>query len=633
MTVASTSDAPTVGLAEAWPVERVAEVIVPLDAWRPYPVLDDRARWDALPAATRAALLDRGDAALDMAWPEVPATAWLAFVRTGDRGAFETRVFTRRMIHRDLVVAELVENRGRFLDAIADATWSICEESSWSWSACLYMQARGFELPDIADPVVDLGAGESAAQMAWANTLIGPALAGVSPLIPARVALEGRRRVIDPYLARDDFWWQEAVNNWNPWIHANVLATTLCLEPSTERRAQVVAKVIGYLDRFLARYPADGGCDEGATYWGRMAACLNECGELLRLGTGGAVDIFQAPITREIARFILRVHIAGPWYVNFADGGPRPPMVGPFVWRFGHAVGDPDVASLGAHIAREGYAADPGQTDAFGRLLPGLFGMADVLAAPAEIGAARDSWLPVIEVMTARARADHDSLFLAAKGGHNDEVHNHNDVGSFIVMHGEEPIVVDAGVDSYTRDTFSDRRYTLWTMQSGWHNVPVVNGVEQRHGREFASRRTVHAADDTTATLDVDLADAYPAEAGIVRWARRLVLDRSRDEVVVTEDFTLADGGGSYELTLVVDSDVTVEGPGLVRLRTRGSRPRDVAVTCDPPWPATVEAAPIGDGVLATIWTNGLNRIRFTATDVPASGTATIRIHPQEHTT
>jgi hypothetical protein len=617
---------PPTELSEAWPASRVAEVVVPLAAWKPYPTLEDRSAWATLPSATRAALVQRGEAALDLPWPELKATGWLEFVRTGDRGRFEALGFTRRMIHRDLVLAELVEAAGRFVDAAADATWSICEETSWSWPACLYMQEVGSELPDVAEPVIDLGAGETAAQMAWATALINPALASVSPLIPARVLVEAERRIIDPYLARDDFWWQEAVNNWNPWIHANVLATTLCLEPSTERRAAVVAKVLRLLDRFLASYPADGGCDEGATYWGRMAAELNECGELLRLATGGAIDIFGLPVVKEIARFILRAHIAGPWYVNFADGGPRPPMVGPFVWRFGRAVGDPDVANLGAFISRR-----PGlEGDAFGRLLPGLFGRAEVLAAPSAIAAPRDGWLPVIEVMSARARADHDSLFLAAKGGHNDEVHNHNDVGSFIVFHGEEPVIVDAGVDSYTRDTFGDRRYTLWTMQSGWHNVPVVNGVEQEHGRAFSSRRTTYAADDTQAVLEVDLTDAYPRRAGIVSWDRRLTLDRSRDAVTVADSWELTEDGATIALTMLVDADVSVDGPGALRLRTRGSSPRDVAVTCEPAFAVTLDDAPIGRGALAASWTNGLTRIRFTATDQPRAGTVITRIHPEE---
>ena len=51
-------------------------------------------------------------------------------------------------------------------------------------------------------------------------------------------------------------------------------------------------------------------------------------------------------------------------------------------------------------------------------------------AAPAaRFPAPLQSWLPDTGVLTAREReGDTAGLFLAAKAGHNDESHNHNDV-------------------------------------------------------------------------------------------------------------------------------------------------------------------------------------------------------------
>jgi len=619
-------------LAEEWDVDRLANLVVPLEGWHPYPRRAERDRWHALPAATRSALVARGEEALELDWPELRASGWLEFVRIGDRGRFESTVFTRRMIHRDLVVAESVEGEGRFVERAADALWATCEESSWSWPACLYMQTADSGLPDVVEPVVDLGAGETAAQAAWATYLIGSAMDEVSPLINARVLLEAQRRVIDPYLARDDFWWQKAVNNWNPWCHANVLTTTLCLEPSPERRARVVAKALRFLDAFLVAYPDDGGCDEGATYWGRMAACLYECGDLLRMATGGAVNLFATPVMAEIARFVVRTHIAGPWYMNFADGGPRPPMVGHMVRSFGQAVGDPDVERFGTHLAQASIARDPGQIDAFGRMLPALFGMDEVVGAPAGMPALQDVWLPVIEVMAARERPDHKGTYLAAKGGHNAEVHNHNDVGSFLVYLDGEPVVVDAGVDSYTRDTFSDRRYTIWTMQSGWHNVPLVNGVEQEDGRAFASRRTVHAATEEHASLEVDLTDAYPAAAGIRAWTRALRLDRTTGAVHVKDTWSLEADTGHLDFTILVLGKPSIEGPGRVRVGPLAAG-RAALITSEPLLAVTSEPAPMGHGALAASWPVGLTRLRFVAPGVASEGTVTISVTPEEKRT
>ena len=46
----------------------------------------------------------------------------------------------------------------------------------------------------------------------------------------------------------------------------------------------------------------------------------------------------------------------------------------------------------------------------------------------------------------------------------------------------ETPVLIDAGVGTYTRQTFGDERYTIWTMQSLFHNLPEINGTQQAFG-------------------------------------------------------------------------------------------------------------------------------------------------------
>lgn len=49
----------------------------------------------------------------------------------------------------------------------------------------------------------------------------------------------------------------------------------------------------------------------------------------------------------------------------------------------------------------------------------------------------RDIWLPETRVMVAcDAAGSSQGYYLAVKGGHNDESHNHNDVGHFIIYIG-----------------------------------------------------------------------------------------------------------------------------------------------------------------------------------------------------
>ena len=72
-----------------------------------------------------------------------------------------------------------------------------------------------------------------------------------------------------------------------------------------------------------------------------------------------------------------------------------------------------------------------------------------------------------------------------AKDGNNAESHNHNDIGNFIVYHNNQPVVIDLGRDTYTSKSFSNQRFELMNCRSAYHNVPIINGLEQKDGRKY----------------------------------------------------------------------------------------------------------------------------------------------------
>ncbi len=194
-------------LAKKYPLADLKAILKPRDQWKPFPTAADRAGWEALPEAVRGAQIALGERALTLPWPHLDATTYLQFARTGNRSQYEAPYFVRRDILGTLVIAECCEGKGRFLDAITNAVWSICEESSWVLPAHMYIQGDEPGLPDTAAPVVDLFAAETAALVAWTVYLVGDALQSVSPLIRARLEREIDARVLTPNLERDDFWW------------------------------------------------------------------------------------------------------------------------------------------------------------------------------------------------------------------------------------------------------------------------------------------------------------------------------------------------------------------------------------------------------------------------------------------
>lgn len=585
--------------------------------YRPFPDASDRAAWAALPDTHRAALLAGGKAALTQPWPEISATFWLDFVCNGARKNFEAAYFGRRQQLISLLFAECVEGRGRFLDAIANAVWSLCEETSWCLPAHLFMQARGPGLPDVTEPVVDLFAAETAAVLAWTDYLLGPKLNGVHPGVRARLRLEVTRRVLTPCLTRDDFWWMgwqlagRPVNNWNPWCNSNWLACVLLLEGDPDRRVKAVHKILRSLDVFIDHQPADGGCDEGPAYWGRAGASLFDCFELLHTATGGNLDLYAEPLVRETARYVMRAHIAGDWLLNFADAQARGSAESLLIWRFGRRIGDETLAAYGAWQHQRKPTPWVGMITSPGRLLANLFAAAAVESAPAAAPLLRDVWLPDLQVMAARdVGGTSDGFYLAAKGGHNEESHNHNDVGSFVVFLDGAPLLIDLGVETYSAKTFSPQRYEIWTMQSQWHNLPVVNGTDQENGRAFAASVTHHHADDTAAELHLDLTRAWPAAAAIDRWTRTFRLERGQ-KIVITDDYVLRESRTPTAFHFITAAAPAVTTPGTLRLQTPAGAIAFLhydAARLE----AKIETREITDPLLASSWGARVHRVRLT---------------------
>ncbi len=643
---------PPTSLSSRYPLDSLAARLLPRAAWQPYPP----AFWQALPADLRQDAIAAGEQALATPWPHLPATLYLRFARDGDRAAFESPYFLRRSLLASLVLAERCQAQGRLVDALADAAWSICEESTWCLPAHVGDQRAGVGLPDVAEPVVDLFAAETAALLAWVHSLAAEQLASVSPLLPPRLVSEVQQRVLTPALQRDDFWWMgfspRLVNNWNPWINSNWLAALLLLEDDEARRLAAVHKIMRSLDRFIIPYPADGGCDEGPSYWTRAGASLYDCLELLYSASAGQIDLYDDPKIQNIGRFIYRAHIAGDYYVNFADA---PALVSPdaaLVAGYGRRAGDPALQAFGAWLAARPDSASArggGERD-LGRALAalqeeanrrqgepgGAAGQGRAARPPLPVQDAPlvgEVYLPDIQFFAAREKpGSAQGLYLAAKGGHNEESHNHNDVGHFIVYHDGLPLIVDAGVETYTRKTFSARRYEIWTMQSAYHSLPTMDGVMQSPGRAYAARAARCDFSAAAASFALDIAAAYPAEAHLVSWQRQLTLQRAPvAQVCLLDEYRFTQAPRTLTLSLLTPCQVDLAAPGQARLAASPlpeGRPTAAGLIHydAAQFRLSVEEIPIRDARLGPVWGSRLQRLLFHVLAPASTGSWTLHI-------
>ena len=592
-------------LADCFTAARLAEHLRP---WRPYPPIADRRYWGSVRRETREHLLTQTAPVSGRPWPLLTATAYARFKADGDRQMYERPYIARRDKLAAAVITAVLTGDASDAD-ITDGVWLLCEETTW----CLPAHQPGPGLPNPDRPQVDLFAAETAALLTWTARLTGEH--------EDRVRREVTIRVLDPYLARDDWRWlglndREHLNNWTPWIHSNLLIASLLLDYQPHRIAN---RAVAALDRYLDVLPDDGGCDEGASYWWRAGASLFECLQTLTEACGNDFGAFQLPKVRAIARYPMVAHIAGDVHVNFADGSIRPPGTVPhLLYRFAAQTGDSQLRQH-ALAMRPAHAASlvTGPNSSLGRMLAAITDDEWAAAPPAPFPAPPQSWLPATGILTAREReGDTAGLFLAAKAGHNDESHNHNDVGSFIIALDGRPLLIDPGAGTYTRQTFGPDRYQIWTMQSSWHNTPAPAGQPQAAGRAHRATDVSAALSAAAAELALDLAAAYPAAAVVRSWRRTLRLDRTAPLIAIHDDWELSQpsqrtvcylitpeeprvAGATITLPsgLAIDIDATadgarVDGPGAGRI--------------------SVERRDLDDPQLRAVWGGPLYRITLT---------------------
>ncbi|MCL6524951.1 MAG: heparinase II/III-family protein [Thermoflavifilum sp.] len=541
-----------ISLEKTYSFQALSKSLLPVSQWHPYPSIADTSGLYKIPASIQQAYIHAAQAMLPVRWEPLLATAFLEYSQTGNRSHYEQLSFHRREQLATLVLAELFERKGRFIHDIINGIWAICEESFWGVPAHMYLQGNPHELPDVQHPVVDLFAAETAQEIAWTYYLLKPELDRMSTWIARRMQYETTRRIFIPYLLHDDwsylgFHWRshpessQRVNNWNPWINSNVLAAALVLAPDS-LRARVVYKTLQSLDNFLMPYPTDGGSDEGPEYWDRATGATLDYLEMLKSATGGKVDIFNRPLLYRMASYIEKVYIADPYFFNYGDADAQYHPDPALLFRFGLQLRDSILMGFGAFEARQQHFGDcvlPYRFGVLNRALSALSVLHDLQHIPPMQPLYRDVWLPDLQIMVARSDSGSlQSFYLAVQAGNNGKSHNHNDVGNFIVYHQGYPVLIDAGAQTYTAQTFSSHRYQIWNNQSSYHNLPEINGTMQQSGKRFAAFDVKYKANTLQASLSMDITRAYPDSAGVLTLKRKITLIRNKG-IVGCDSFQL----------------------------------------------------------------------------------------------
>lgn len=606
--------------------DRVKESLLPREQWIKYPAYSDRAGWERLTGPLRQQLIADGEAMLGYQWKVVNATDYLEYERTGNRQAMEQPFGENNRALSRLVFAELTEGKGRFIDQIINGIWHTCNMPSWSLSAHLPAQKTKRSLPDYHEQIIDLTSGDLGSFLSWTWYFFHERFDEVDPIIANRLKHLIRERILDPYMQRSDYWWQAfnyhpgvLVNNWNPWCNSNVLLCNLLLEDDKDKLAKAVYRTMQSVDEFINYVKSDGACEEGSSYWGHAAGKLYDYLQILSDASGGKLSLLHNPMIRRMGEYIARSYVGNGWVVNFADasakGGGEPGLI----YRYGKATGSEMMQHFAAYLFQQQGGTEHWSVERdFFRSVENIISLQELQHTSPALPDDPATWYPETEVCYIRNSAGY---FLAAKGGNNNESHNHNDVGSFSLYINQQPVFIDAGVGTYTRQTFSSERYKIWTMQSNYHNLPMINGMQEQFGATYrASDVSFDSAHDV---FKLNIAGAYPKDAAVEYWKRQYQLD-DRQGLLIKDEFKLSEAKEPIVQHFMTRNLPDISKKGIVLLTSDGATTQ---MQYDPAqWDASVDEIPQTDSRLSRVWGKAIYRLVLTAKKKGLKGRYLFRI-------
>ncbi len=415
--------------------------------------------------------------------PRLTYSLYQLYERTGDRRKYDNAQQKKRRSAVSAALLAIFRDEHRWIDILHDLIWSICEETCW------------VPPEHIKHNPIDLFSSETAFMLAEIEHLLGDKL---DEAVRRRIRAELKVRILDPYLA-NEYRWFNGHNNWTGVCESSVGAAFLYLEQDPDRMARAIRRVLEGLSRFVERaFLADGGSSEGIGYWQYGLINTVNFSELLRERTGGEIDFLAHDKFKKIALYPLAVQTGPESFYSVSDSAGGASFAPGMIARLAERTGVEDIRAL---INEHTTNLSPAR---FPHAIRSVLWWDGTLNQPPQID---DHLLP--ETGVARIVDEQCNVVLIAKAGHNNEEHNQNDVGSFALYVGGEPMICDPGPGLYDKEYFGPNRYDNPLCGSYGHSVPRVDGRVQPPGDEYRGRIDAFDITPTTKTIGIEFAEAY----------------------------------------------------------------------------------------------------------------------------
>jgi hypothetical protein len=495
--------------------------------------------------------------------PPLTDELYALFFKTGERLPFERVYFERRRrLGRAAmrVLLSSVEERPKFIPSLINKISEIMGEESWTFPAHVWT------VPSGKDPMmIDLFAAETANTMAELLTLLG---AIIPPELARRIRQRLRTQYFENYLKRHaEFTWTSLPMNWNAVCHQGVLGAALAVEEDDEILARMLALAGPCLQIFLKGFGRDGSTSEGPGYWSYGFGRFAELNAQLETATDGALSFFgKNEQIRRIAQFAPALTFSQGHLVNFSDGHRTGRLPASLLAYLGERLDLPvlrqESAALYQNLHETGLNLQEQRCDLF--YLSRLFLRLPDGAATTTEPVRPDVFFSDYGAVVSRGTDSRGNfLEFSAKAGNNDEHHNHNDCGSFILNLNGSPAIVEIGAPEYVHGYFgSEKRYTFLAARSLGHSVPLINNMEQSAGAEFAATVLESQLEVGNAKFTIDLTRCYPAQARCHKLIRTFTFVKAEGFIRITDDFELEEEG-TLESMVICEAPVVPEGNGV----------------------------------------------------------------------
>ncbi|MEH7250844.1 heparinase II/III family protein [Neobacillus niacini] len=463
---------------------------------------------------------------------ELTYSLFRLFTENGSRQEYEKVYFQKRHRLTTFTLMVLLEPMNKeYVTALENTIWSVCNEYSWCLPAHLKNSSEtsttiGLSLGEhsVENYSIDLFAAETAFSLSEIVMLTGDVL---DRLICKTIYVEVYKRIFLPFKTKK-YEWETQEHNWAAVCAGSIGSAAIHLIEDPNELATILERVLPAMECYLKGFSDDGVCLEGYGYWQYGFGYYVYFADLLKKKTDGQLDLFDDEKVHQIALFQQRCFLNQNHVVNFSDANPTASVflgLSHYLSKVYHDF-EPPERKLRAKFTE----------DHCGRWAPAIRNLLWFdEALPEKSWGNGTNYYKESQWFISRHKTELGSFSFAAKGGNNNEPHNHNDIGHFILQRDNEVFFKDLGSGLYTKDYFSEKRYTYLCNGSQGHSVPIINHQFQDEGASRFARIPQADIGNDVEIFELDIARAYDLEP-LQKLTRRFTWVKKDLPKLVVED-------------------------------------------------------------------------------------------------